>query len=310
MCAYRPPKNFLPAARHPSCGDQAVPSFNRSSVGFWSRTAKAIILFAIGSAILVGILPAQGAEGPGYDDTPRLPNSPWLVHDRRRPQPPMVEAGKKPGAPPADAIILFDGKDLSQWRGGNPSGIENGCINILKTGEIRTKRSFGDCQFHIEWATPAVADGDLMNWGNSGVFFLAKREPPINGSLSNATDGHELQIIESHDSKIYADGIAGAIYGQTPPLLNAARRPGQWQAFDVVFTAPQFKGKKLVQPAYFTVFWNGVLVQYHTASLGPSMHRTLATYDSQETSGPIRLQEHHSAVRFRNIWVRPLKLNP
>ncbi len=104
------------------------------------------------------------------------------VHDRRRPQPPMVEPGKKPAAPPADAIILFDGQDLSQWQGGNPSGVEQGCINILKTGEIRTKRSFGDCQLHIEWATPAVADGDLMNWGNSGVFFLARHEPPSAGA--------------------------------------------------------------------------------------------------------------------------------
>jgi len=259
----------------------------------------------------VCLIAQQGtaAEAPGYDDTPRLPNSPWRVHDRRRPQPPMVEPGNKRAAPPADAIILFDGKDLSQWQGGNPGGIENGCINILKTGEIRTKRNFGDCQLHIEWATPAVADGDLMNWGNSGVFFLANRQAPV-GAHQNDPDGHELQIIESHDSKIYADGIAGAIYGQTPPLVNVARRPGQWQTFDVVCTAPRLKGDKLVQPAYFTVFWNGVLVQYHTASLGPSMHRTLATYDSPQTSGPIKLQQHHSAVRFRNIWVRPLKLDP
>ncbi len=217
-------------------------------------------------------------------------------------------AGKDPGAPPADAIILFDGKDLSQWQGGNPSGVENGCINILKTGEIRTKKSFGDCQLHVEWATPAVADGDLMNWGNSGVFFLARREPP-SASQANLPDGHELQIIESHDSKIYADGIAGAIYGQTPPLVNVARKPGQWQTFDVVFTAPRFQGQKLVKPACFTVFWNGVLVQYHTASLGPTMHRTLATYDSRKPPGRSGSSSINSAVRFRNIWVRPLKLD-
>jgi hypothetical protein len=262
----------------------------------------------LGTAILatMAMLPfGQTAEGPGYDDTPRLPNSPWRVHDRHRPQPPMVEAGKAPGAPPADAVILFDGKDLSQWQGGDPRGIENGYINILKTGEIRTKRSFGDCQLHIEWATPAVADGDLMNWGNSGVFFLARREPP----KGNLSDGHELQIIESHQSRIYADGIAGAIYGQTPPLVNAARKPGQWQTFDVVFTAPRFQGSKLIEPARFTVLWNGVLVQYHKGSLGPTMHKMLAAYDTRQTSGPIRLQQHHSAVRFRNIWVRPLTLD-
>lgn len=286
-----------------------MPRLGHSSIGFLRRIATATILGATILAMVAAPTYGRAAEAPGYDDTPRLPHSPWRVHDRRRPQPAMVEAGKTPGAPPADAIVLFNGKDLSAWQGGNPRGVENGTINILKTGEIRTKRSFGDCQFHIEWATPAVADGDLMNWGNSGIFFLARREPP-NASQANLSDGHELQIIESHDSKIYADGIAGAIYGQTPPLVNVARRPGQWQTFDVVFTAPRFQGRKLVQPARFTVLWNGVLVLYHQASLGPTMHRILAAYDSQETSGPIKLQQHHSAVRFRNIWVRPLKLDP
>jgi hypothetical protein len=271
--------------------------------------AASIMLSAIGATMLVGVPRGRAAEGPGYDDTPRLPNSPWRVHDRHRPQPPMVQPGKNPGAPPADAIILFDGKDLSQWQDGDPRGVENGSISILKTGEIRTKRSFGDCQFHVEWATPAVADGDLMNWGNSGIFFLAQRKAPISGLPGNQPDGHELQIIESHDSIIYADGIAGAIYGQTPPLVNVARKPGQWQTFDVVFTAPRFQDQKLVQPARFTVFWNGVLVQYHRASLGPTLHKTLATYTTRETTGPIRLQQHNSAVRFRNIWVRPLKLD-
>ena len=134
-----------------------------------------------------------------------------------------------------------------------------------------------------------------MIWGNSGVFFLGK---------------YELQIIESHDSRIYADGIAGAVYGQTPPLVNASRKPGEWQTYDIVFTAPQFDGDKLVKPAYFTVFWNGVLVQDHTASLGPTRHREVAVYDSRETTGPILLQLHGSAVRFRNIWVRNLAHEP
>ena len=145
----------------------------------------------------------------------------------------MVQPGNEPGAAPADAIVLFDGKDLSQWEGGNASGIEDGCINILKTGQISTKKQFGDCQLHVEWATPAKADGNAMTWGNSGVLFLGK---------------HELQIIESHDSKIYADGIAGAIYGQTPPLVNAARKPGQWQTYDVVFTCPAVR-RRSVGPA-------------------------------------------------------------
>ena len=238
-------------------------------------------------------------EGYGYDDTPLLPNSPWRVHDRKRPQPAMVDPGTagvgvEPAVAPADAVVLFDGKDLSQWEGAKASGVENGYIDIAKTGGIQTKQQFGDCQLHVEWATPAKADGDAMNWGNSGVLFLGK---------------HELQIIESHDCRIYADGIAGAIYGQHPPLVNVARKPGEWQSYDVVFTAPKFDGDKLVKPAYFTVFWNGVLVQYHKASLGPTKHRELASYDTKETKGPIALQYHNSAVRFRNIWVRPLALD-
>ena len=201
------------------------------------------------------------------------------------------DVGRQPLAPPSDAITLFDGKDLSQWEGGDPKGIEDGCINILKTGQIQTKRHFSDCQLHVEWATPEKPENNMI-WGNSGVFMLGK---------------HELQIIESHDSRIYADGIAAAIYGQTPPLVNASRKPGQWQTFDIVFTAPQFNGDKLLKPAYFTVLWNGVLVQNHTASLGPTRHREVATYNSRKTTGPILLQQHGSAVRFRNIWVRDLK---
>ncbi|MGA2069626.1 MAG: DUF1080 domain-containing protein [Thermoguttaceae bacterium] len=237
---------------------------------------------------------AAAAEGFGYTDTPFLPHSKWRVHDKMRPQPAMVEPGREPGSPPADAIVLFDGKDLSQWTGGKPEGIEDGVIDIKKTGQISTKRNFGDCQLHVEWATPAKDDGGPMNWGNSGVLFLGRLE---------------LQIIESHDCRIYADGIAGAIYGQTPPLVNVARKPGEWQTYDIIFTPPKWDGDKLLEPARFTAFWNGVLVQYHKASLGPTRHREVARYDSRETTGPITLQYHNSAVRFRNIWVRPLKLD-
>jgi hypothetical protein len=266
--------------------------WNTVPIGVVGRAAAVIL---VGLIVLVTLLPAMPTpkdDGMGYSDTPYLPNSCWRVHDRRRPQPPSVAPSDTPGGAPSDAIVLFDGKDLSQWQGGNPAGIEQGSINILKTGEIQTKKTFGDCQLHVEWCTPAVADGANLNWGNSGVFFLGK---------------HELQIIESHDSKIYADGIAGAIYGQTPPLVNASRKPGQWQTYDVVFLAPRFEGKRLAEPAYFTVFWNGILVQNRTASLGPTRHGEVAAYNSCETSGPLMLQFHHSAVRFRNIWIRPLE---
>jgi hypothetical protein len=265
------------------------------AVAFARRGLLAISLTALALAAVAALCDhAAAAEGHGYNNTPMLPNSPWRVHDAKRPQPPMVAPGERPGQPPADAVVLFDGTNLDAWEGGRAESIEDGAINILKTDGLRTKRSFGDCQLHIEWATPAKADAGPMSWGNSGVFFLGL---------------HELQIIESHDSQIYADGIAGAIYGQTPPLANASRRPGEWQTFDAVFTAPRFDGEKLVAPARFTVFWNGVLVQLNTASLGPTQHLKLASYASRETTGPITLQKHGSAARYRNIWLRPLKLS-
>jgi hypothetical protein len=266
----------------------------KAAIGRLCDYRRVSIYFAIVAAV-ISLLSQIGVadDGLGYTDTPMLPNSPWRVHDRARPQPPMVEPAPDAGrqSPPSDAVVLFDGKDLSQWDGGDPKGIEDGSINILKTGEIKTKRNFGDCQLHVEWATPEKPE-NCMTWGNSGVFMLGK---------------YELQILESHDNKIYADGIAGAVYGQTPPLVNASRKPGEWQSYDIVFTAPKFDGEKLVEPARFTVFWNGLLVQNHTASLGPTRHREVATYDSRETTGPILLQNHGSTVRFRNVWVRPLE---
>lgn len=249
--------------------------------------------------LLFSTAASQGAEDGnlGFTDTPFLPNSPWRVHDRNRPQPPVVAPGTTYGQPPSDAMVLFDGKDLSQWEGDQEklaAGLEDGSINILKTGDLVSKAKFGDCQLHIEWATPPTADTKLHSWwGNSGVFFLGK---------------YELQVTESCESIHKADGQAGAIYGQTPPLVNVARKPGEWQVYDVVFTAPRFDDDKLVAPAYFTVFWNGVLAQYHTACMGSTRYKTLPEYDCHDTVGALTLQQHGSAVRFRNIWIRPLQL--
>jgi hypothetical protein len=268
-------------------------------VVFGPRSAPlTIVLGAVaGLAVLLSFCPAAEPAAkedlPGYDDTPFLPHSPWRVHDRRRPQPAMVEPGSQPGAPPSDAIVLFDGKDLAQWNGGDPAGIEEGTINILKAGELRTKQSFGDCQLHVEWMSPAKADGDRMTWGNSGVFLM---------------DQYEVQIIESRDSHIYADGNAGAIYGQWPALVNASRKPGQWQTFDIAFIAPRFEGNTLKKPAYITVFQNGVLVQCHQEIFGATGHKISPAYAPGVSQGPVQLQEHGSAVRFRNIWIRPVKL--
>jgi hypothetical protein len=260
---------------------------SRSTAGTWT----VVVLAALATLFPVAA-PAAEQPAPGYDDTPMLPNSPWRVHDRRRPQPPVVAPGQRPGDAPSDAVVLFDGKDLAQWLGGNSQGIEDGVINILKTGELRSKQEFGDCQLHVEWRSPAKADGGPMTWGNSGVYLM---------------DQFELQIIESHDSHIYADGNDGSVYGQSPALVNASRKPGEWQTFDIVFTAPRFEGGKLIKPAYVTVLQNGVLVQNHTEILGATAHAALPAYSSTAAQGPIRLQAHGSAVQFRNIWVRPLK---
>ena len=258
-----------------------------------ARTVLVVLLF------FAAVCRGAEEEDLGFTDTPFLPNSPWRVHDRTRPQPLVVESGTTCGQPPSDAVVLFDGKDLSQWEGEQndiSAGLEDGCINILKTGDLLSKEKFGDCQLHIEWATPPAPDTTRHSWwGNSGIFFISK---------------YELQVTESRATMHKADGQAGAVYGQTPPLVNAARKPGEWQTFDVVFSAPRFDNDRLVKPAYFTVFWNGVLVQYHTACMGTTHYKTVPKYDCHDTVGPIKLQQHGSAVRFRNIWIRPLKLLP
>ena len=237
-------------------------------------------------------------DRPGYTDTPLIPGSQWRVHDKARPQPGKVTPGQGDllQQPPSDAIILFDGSSLDRWSGADEAkkreGITNGAFNIIVTGQLTTLEEFGDCQLHIEWMTSEEKQ-DRMNWGNSGVFLL--------GCI-------EVQILESHDSFIYADGNAGAIYGQHPPLVNPARRPGQWQSFDIIFTAPKIENGKQVRPACLTVFYNGVLVQNHSEALGKSTHREVPIPLDVE-KGPIMLQDHGSTVLFRNIWIRRLDMN-
>jgi hypothetical protein len=266
----------------------------------------AILVYAV--VMIFGLSPIQngpsqaqaaGEHELGYDDTPFLPNSQWRVHDVKRPQPVKVEPGEKASDAPADAVVLFNGKDVSEWENVKdpavpPVCIEDGVINIKKTLDgLRTKKTFGDCQLHIEWMVPTPADAAWGDWGNSGVYMLGK---------------YEIQVIESHDSICYSDGQAGSVYGQTPPAVLAARKPGVWQSYDIAFTPPRFEGDKLVSPAYVTVFWNGVLVQNHTPILGPTTHAALTNYETtRESTGPVSLQNHGSAVKYRNIWIRPFK---
>ena len=228
-------------------------------------------------------------------DTPMLPDGQWHVHDMKRPQPPVVTPGTfstqdTPGQPPSDAIVLFDGKDLSQWKN-DKWKLQDGAM-IVNGGDNETKDKFGDMQLHIEWSEPADVKGESQGRGNSGIFLM----------------GHyELQVLDSYQQASYADGEAAAVYGQTPPQANAMRPPGQWQVYDVIWTAPRFKADKTLEtPAYITVIHNGVVVQNHTTLIGATVHRQLAKYEWHEATGPLRLQDHGNAVRYRNIWVRPL----
>ncbi len=235
----------------------------------------------------------------GYTDTPILPGLPWHVHDPARPRPQVVTPSATPGGAPSDAIVLFDGKDLSHWvsaKDGSPAKwkVENGYFEVTKgTGQIATREKFGDVQLHIEWASPAVVSGNSQGRGNSGVFLQGR---------------YEIQVLDSFDNPTYADGQAGAIYGQWPPLVNAARKPGEWQAYDIVFEAAKFEGGKLTKPAYVTVFHNGVLVQNHHDIMGPTQHQKLAQYGAEPAEDSLQLQDHGNPVHYRNIWIRRLKL--
>ena len=256
---------------------------------------------AVGLA-LVAILTVgffMGVMGQlGYEDTPFLPGQKWRVHDSKRPQPPVVAPASIPGNPPSDAIILFDGKDLSKWRSawtGGPARwkVENGYMEIVPgTGDIQTVEEFGDCQLHIEWMIPEDVKGSGQGRGNSGIFLMGR---------------YEIQVLDSYENRTYADGMAAAIYGQYPPLVNACRKPGEWQTYDIIWIAPRFEGEKLVRPGYLTLIHNGVVVHYHTPIMGLTRHRRFPTYQPHLPVGPLRIQDHGFRVRFCNIWYRPLK---
>ena len=237
----------------------------------------------------------------GYTDTPVIAGQKWRVHDPERPRPTIVAPGtsstpQQPGSPPSDAIVLFDGKNLDNWtgRGGKAEWkVEDGFMEVNGTGDIRTKKTFGDCQLHIEFRTPVPVVGDSQGRGNSGVFFF--------------DDQYEVQVLDSFENPTYADGQAGALYGQRPPLVNASRKPGEWQSFDIIFTAPRFADDgELISAAFATVLHNGVLLHNHRRLLGPTLHRAVSDYKPHPPKGSIKLQDHSNPVRFRNIWVREL----
>lgn len=263
------------------------------------RTAASSLSLSLLALTLLGSVAAQ--ERPvGYKDTPQIPGSKWRVHDGDRPQPRVVTPGttttaNRPGRAPSDAIVLFDGTDLSKWtgRGGQARWkVEDGAMVVNGTGAIRTKEQFGDCQLHIEWASPKQAKSQDQGRGNSGVFLMNR---------------YEIQVLDSFKNRTYPDGQAAALYGQKPPLVNACRGPGEWQTYDIIFRAPRFKDGKLASPAVATVLHNGVVVHHHQKFIGATTHKRVAKYGAHPPKGPIQLQDHGNPVRFRNVWVRPLK---
>ena len=270
---------------------------------------------------------ADAKKGAKKEDHPNAPAPPgpavranpfgWKIHDMDRPAPAVVTPGATPGAPPSDAIVLFGGKDLSAWEQAEvrlePNSkqpdkpkrvltgkkivpkwkIENGYVECAPgTGDIFTKEAFGDCQLHLEFATPAKVEGDSQHRGNSGIFFLST---------------YELQVLDAYNNPSYSDGITGALYGQFPPYVNICKPPGEWQTYDVVFRGPRFDDKgNITRKAHFTVILNGVVVQADSELIGPTSHGKRDPYNAHADKLPLKLQDHNNTGRYRNIWIRPL----
>jgi hypothetical protein len=227
----------------------------------------------------------------------------WEIHDRNRPNPPVITPAAPstqdaPGKPPSDAVVLFDGKDISKWvskKDGSPAKwtVADGYLEVAsKTGDIQTKEGFGDCQLHVEFREPSPPKGEDQDRGNSGVFLMGL---------------YEIQVLDSYNSKTYPDGQAGAVYGQYPPLVNASRAPGEWQTYDIIWHGPRFDASgKLTKPAHVSVIHNGVLVQDNVELTGPTGHHVRPPYAAGADKLPLALQDHNHPVRYRNIWLRPL----
>jgi Domain of Unknown Function (DUF1080) len=255
-------------------------------------------LLTVSALVWPAFLSAQHAP-VGYTDTPYLPDGKWRVHDLNRPHPKVITPGATSSSAPSDAIVLFDGTNLSKWTGMKrgapvepPWKVENGYVECVPdTTDLVTKEKLGDIQLHIEWQSPAKIEGESQDRGNSGVILMGR---------------YEVQVLDSYQNTTYADGQAGAMYGQYPPLVNAVRKPGEWQTYDLIFEAPRFENGKLVKPAYLTLFHNGVLLHNHQAFIGAVEHRRVGHYTPHPAEESLTLQNHGTRVRFRNIWVRKL----
>lgn len=256
-----------------------------------------IIMVLICSILVLGCQNKNNSEMK--PENPQISEK-WKIHDMDRPLPPVVDPGPAgpPVSPPSDAVVLFNGKDLSGWTDskGQPAGwnVINGYMEVVKkAGSIKTEEKFGDCQLHIEWAPPSPAVGEGQDRGNSGVFLM---------------DHYEIQVLDSYQNRTYADGMAAAIYGQYPPSVNACRPPGEWQSYDIIFHRPRFDEQgRLKSPAVMTVFHNNVLVHDNARLTGPTEWKKRPPYKAHADRLPLSLQDHDHPVRYRNIWIRDLE---
>ena len=255
-----------------------------------------------GAALTVRADAADAEPAAKIDPSKNRITPEWEIHDMKRPKPPAVDPGtpstqEQAGKPPSDAVVLFDGKDLSKWQGPGAAAeggwnVQDGFMEIAGKGGLSTKDEFGDAQIHVEWASPSPPNGAGQGRGNSGIYLMEK---------------YEVQVLDSFQADTYADGQASALYGQYPPLVNASRPPGQWQTYDIIFRGPRFDASgKLLRPTTVTVLHNGVLTQDHSEMSGPSGHHAQAPYQKHPEKDRISLQNHGNPVRYRNIWIVPL----
>jgi hypothetical protein len=232
--------------------------------------------FVLASILLAGLVFRTSAADQPADST----------------EPPVIDPGAV-GGPPSDAVVLFDGKDLSQFRGERSPEpkwkLENGTMETTPAGGIFSKAEFADCQLHVEWASPSEAKGEGQGRGNSGVYLMGR---------------YEIQVLDCYRNKTYPNGQCGAFYGHSAPLVNACRKPGEWQAYDIIFHAPKKLADGAVKPGSFTVLHNGVLIQDQTPVGGEPT--TAAPLQGLVEKGPLYLQDHGNPVRYRSVWIRPL----
>jgi hypothetical protein len=288
--------------------------------------SKMLVVVAVGMALLglvtgcatnegskakpVKVQPAKAeptGQKPEKIEYVATPSGRWMVHDENRPAPPVITPGtfsstRRVGQAPSDAVALFDGTEASMknWTDtkGNPSKwvVGEGYMESVKgAGYIQSKESFGSCQLHVEFATPEKVSGTSQGRGNSGVFLQGE---------------FEIQVLDSYENKTYPDGQCAALYGRSVPLVNACRKPGEWQSYDIIFHSAIFKDGRIICKPTFTIFQNGVLVQDHVTLEGGTQWNgphAISPFRAIPDKGPIQLQDHGNPVRYRNIWVRPLQ---